>query len=364
MNKTSVCPNCWTEVAFPVGARIRCPACRYGVTTEPGKEKETPLTREEIQAEQEAKAKGGRVLAYGASLLIFSVLVVCTILTVKYFGGETNNQNRLEARKNAPKAELPKNNAPVVPEPPKQQIEIQPPPSEEKKQEPQDLQFVKKGNQAMEDGDEDLALSFFNSAIAVNPNSAEGYLGKGWAYSKKNLHIVAVDNYTRAIRIDPNQSKPYLYRAISYLEREKYKNAIEDCNRYDKIDNGKYSSREWLCTYSKTKATGFAQAKNLVKAYHWFQKAILFQPNDYDALRKSGLSAMLIYDYDNAINYLTKAAKINSSSNKDLAQAYFIRAKYHYDRENDGRAFADYNMATKYDPSLTSKKNLFRGLFP
>jgi tetratricopeptide (TPR) repeat protein len=57
------------------------------------------------------------------------------------------------------------------------------------------------------------AISDFSTAITLQPNMAEAYLGRGIAHSVDENHQSAIADYTKALSLKPNMAEAYLNRA-------------------------------------------------------------------------------------------------------------------------------------------------------
>ncbi len=72
------------------------------------------------------------------------------------------------------------------------------------------------GCQALDDNDFDLAVSWFNAAIAHDASHASGYYGRGFAHLKKASYDSAIADLSEAIRLGPDNPYSYYYRSLCY----------------------------------------------------------------------------------------------------------------------------------------------------
>lgn len=71
------------------------------------------------------------------------------------------------------------------------------------------------GTAALDRGDTDLALSWFNHAIRENGRFALGYLGRGLAHLRKFAFDAAIADLSEVIRLS-DDARGYFLRALCY----------------------------------------------------------------------------------------------------------------------------------------------------
>lgn len=65
-------------------------------------------------------------------------------------------------------------------------------------------------------GDFDQAITCFTNAIDIEPNKADFYHNRGFAFRKKKEFDSAIKDYENAIKIDPAHFKAYYNRAFCW----------------------------------------------------------------------------------------------------------------------------------------------------
>ena len=68
-------------------------------------------------------------------------------------------------------------------------------------------------------GDDAKAMADYTEAIRIDPNYAEAYHARGWAYCVHGNHVNAIADFTEAIRIDPHYAFAYYDRGMTYQEQ-------------------------------------------------------------------------------------------------------------------------------------------------
>ena len=79
-------------------------------------------------------------------------------------------------------------------------------------------------------GKHDEAISSYNEAIRLNPNSADGYLFRGLANNNSGKHDEAISDFNEAIRLNPSLAEAYVGRGLVNSNSGKRDEAISDFN--------------------------------------------------------------------------------------------------------------------------------------
>ena len=102
---------------------------------------------------------------------------------------------------------------------------------------------VSKYNDAVLDGISHLntgkpekALEDFNRAIKIDPQRADGYLGRANSLNNLGKYSKALEDYHRVIEIEPDLGNAYINRAIAYSHLKEYKKAIADYEKGLELD--------------------------------------------------------------------------------------------------------------------------------
>jgi len=82
----------------------------------------------------------------------------------------------------------------------------------------------------------DKAIADFNSAIRINPTSANHFVGRAAAHMNKEEFRPAIADFTEAIRLAPGDEYTYLQRGIAYHSVNEPDNAIADYTEAHKIN--------------------------------------------------------------------------------------------------------------------------------
>ncbi len=93
-------------------------------------------------------------------------------------------------------------------------------------------QWVKSGNDKMEEGNMLGAIKDYSTAIEINPAFAEAYLGRGSVYGELLAYPEAIKDINNALLLKPTLPEAYFNRGfINYMTGD-YNSAIKDFNKY------------------------------------------------------------------------------------------------------------------------------------
>ena len=151
-------------------------------------------------------------------------------------------------------------------------------------------------------GEFDNAITDYTEAAELDPEYAEAYNYRGFAYFNDGDIDKAIADYTKAIDIDQGLTEAYKDRGIAYLSNNDFDNAIEDYTKaiqLDPDDTGIYNYR------------GLAHFRNSAvdKAIDDFNRAIQLMPDAPDAYYYRGVVQLSLQNWEEAKADLTTTAK-------------------------------------------------------
>ena len=83
----------------------------------------------------------------------------------------------------------------------------------------------------LKNGQYDKAIEDYSRAIAIDPNNANAYNGRGIAYRKKDQYDKALEDFNKAIAIKPTYYAPYFDRACIYSLQNNESAACDSLNK-------------------------------------------------------------------------------------------------------------------------------------
>lgn len=121
------------------------------------------------------------------------------------------------------------------------------------------------------------ALAAYNTAIDLDPSSAQAFYQRGLLYQSEQKYEFAIADFTSANGLTPQQADPLLGRAQCYLALGKNQEAASDLDEAASVAPG--NAQIWMARGSAHEKLG-----NREKAADSFSRAVLLRPND-DAAR-------------------------------------------------------------------------------
>jgi tetratricopeptide (TPR) repeat protein len=101
----------------------------------------------------------------------------------------------------------------------------------------QALEAQNEAHNLVVEGRLDEAITQYSQAIALDPNIALIYQGRGVAYAGVQDYAAAIADFNRAIELDPDQSATYLERGRVYVRTEDFGAAEADVQHAIDISN-------------------------------------------------------------------------------------------------------------------------------
>lgn len=159
------------------------------------------------------------------------------------------------------------------------------------------------------------AISYYNSAIKLNPNDAVYYSNRGYVKGKLAQYKEALKDYDMSIKLDPNVALSYnnLGHAKSKLKRAE--EALKDYEMAITLDPNK-------ALYYSNRGAIKGELKQYEEAIKDFDMAIKLDLNDAAYYGNRGFTLIKLQRYNDAIKDFDKAIKLDP---KDV-KSYFNKA--------------------------------------
>lgn len=164
-------------------------------------------------------------------------------------------------------------------------------------------------------GDFDSAITDYTEAAELDPEYAEAYNYRGFAYLNNGDIDKTIADYTKAIDIDQELTEAYKDRATAYLANSDFGNAITDYTKaiqLDPDDTNIYSYR------------GLAHFRNseVDKAIDDLSRAIQLKPDSAAAYYNRGIVQLSLQNWEEAKTDLTTAANNQLDVATEFQQDY------------------------------------------
>ncbi|MDF2545768.1 MAG: copper amine oxidase family protein [Anaerosolibacter sp.] len=159
------------------------------------------------------------------------------------------------------------------------------------------------GYNAQLDGNYQIALEYYNKAIAFNPYNDAAYNNIGWALVDLQRYEEALEACNKSIELEPNDAVPYVNKGNALFGLGRYEDAIQSYNKAISLDDSiKFSY------YGKGKS--LIGLEKYEEAQEPFQKYIQLDPEDPDAYYYLACVLAELGKYDEAIRYYDKSIEI------------------------------------------------------
>jgi tetratricopeptide (TPR) repeat protein len=219
-----------------------------------------------------------------------------------------------------------------------------------------------------------LAISEFDKAIELDPQSEVAYSDRGFANAALNKYSTAILDYNKAIELNPQFATAYNNRGLVYYALEQYSNAIRDYTKAIEINpRALYHTNRGTANYKLEKYSdaildytkaieidpqfGAAyllrgQVNNDLKKYSDalsdYSKAIDFYPQSASAYIGRGYANLGLENPSNALLDCTKGIELSPQS----LTAYICRGIAYYQLDKYSNAISDCSKAIELNPTL------------
>lgn len=96
--------------------------------------------------------------------------------------------------------------------------------------------LIKKGVNQAKEKDYHQAINSFNDALALDPNSFDVYVNRGWTFRQIGDFKGAIEDYTKAIKIQSTKPQVYLNRGWCHKRLNQFDEALQDFNKALELD--------------------------------------------------------------------------------------------------------------------------------
>lgn len=218
-----------------------------------------------------------------------------------------------------------------------------------------------KGIQFLSEGRQRDAITAFDTAIRLNPRSAEAYQARGMAYNETGKNEQALKDYDAALALNPQYVEAYFNRGNVYNDLGQHARAVKEYDEAIRLDanhSGAIFNRS-LANMFLRRAETAADARAYVKLKGWKEDraqymAIFGAFGDRWAQRETAARQLL----DEA------AANCNTSAwpypvirylRRDLSADELLAVATDLDKKTEARAYLGLNLilAGKPDEALT-----------
>ncbi len=233
---------------------------------------------------------------------------------------------------------------------------------------PEEMSLYQRGQENLEKGLNEKAISDFTKAIGLNPGNSHSYFYRAKAYEKLGKYDLAIADYTKVIELTPREFFTYVNRGRAYENMKLYDQAIKDFTKAIEIEPkiGPTYYERGLMHFLKgdndqaiadcTKALDLLPIMDI--AYHlradsYRKKGMKREAMaDYEraaaAYIEKGLVEAKGGDFDAALRKFDSAIKLNTP--KHTFSAYYNRGVIYEKKGDNLKAINDFSEAIRLNP--------------
>jgi tetratricopeptide (TPR) repeat protein len=182
------------------------------------------------------------------------------------------------------------------------------------------------------------AVDYFTERIRNNPNDADAFGRRAYAWEEKGEGDVALKDYSEAIRLKPKSEQWRLARGSLFLDKKNYDEAIADCDEAIRLNPKSIAFGDRGVAWSAKKDYGNAIAD--------YDRAIQLDPKVPEAFYNRGNAWKAKKEYEKAIADYDEAIRLDPK----FAGAFYNRGRVWNAKIEYEKAIADYDEAIWLDP--------------
>ena len=183
------------------------------------------------------------------------------------------------------------------------------------------------------------AIDDYNTLLELDPDNAIAYHNRASAWALRGNQELAIQDYTRAIELEPDYVDAYINRGVAYVNTEQYDLAIADYQRALELDSSSADAFVEL---------GYAYSYNgdYELALEAYQNAIDLDEELTDAYGGRAYTYLNLGDNRRAIQNYTRALEMGGGDDIEL---YYGRGYAQAALGNYEEALADYELALEIE---------------
>jgi tetratricopeptide (TPR) repeat protein len=194
------------------------------------------------------------------------------------------------------------------------------------------------GSESMDEGEFDLAISEYQTAVQLDPGYAPAYMDLGWAYYQKDDNTQAIAQYLHSLELDPKRAAAHYDLGKIYYnddQPEKAEAEFETTLELDPAYHHAYLGLGWVA---------YDQG-NLEKAERDFQKALEYDDKEYDAHVGLGY----IFEDRDQLDLAVAAYQKAVESDPEYAEGHLLLGMAYYDKNELDQAVASLEKAVRFE---------------
>jgi tetratricopeptide (TPR) repeat protein len=199
---------------------------------------------------------------------------------------------------------------------------------------PSNFKEFARGVEAVNNGDNDLAIKYLGAAIQTSPHDAQAYLHRGVAYFRKKDYDKAIQDFTEAIRLDPNNPTCYVRRGLAHDGKMESDEAVQDYTEAIRLEP---NSPKTLIL----RAVAHTKLRQNSEAVKDCDQAIRLEPKNASAYVTRGIAHADEREYEKAVDDYTEALHLKPNFFLAYNKLAWLRATCPRDKHRNGRDALD-----------------------
>jgi len=197
----------------------------------------------------------------------------------------------------------------------------------------------------------DKAVMDYTAAIRQEPDEADYYFKRGYAYNQKKEYGRTIKDFSEAIRLAPKEAIYILQRGnVYYNQMEDIDRALADWDEAIRLDP------TFASAYNNRGAAYVDKGENEL-ALADFNRAIRLDPSDPAPYHHRGRLYEDQEDHAKAVENYSEAIRLLDPASPNLATAYSSRGFAYMKAEAYDSAIADFNQVIRLDPDPAEAYN-------
>lgn len=210
----------------------------------------------------------------------------------------------------------------------------------------QEAEWFAKGSAAINSGNYDEAVKYFNNVIVKNPKSKDAIYNRGLAHLYNSKLDEALSDFSTAIGLDSNFTDALNNRGLVFYYNQQYDMALNDFDKAISLDKNFVEAKI-------NRASTYIDMKRYEEAETDLKSAVKLKVKNPAAFQELARLYYKQKKFDEAIEFFTKTIKSGTKSSK----IYYNRGNAYFNKNEYENAIKDYTAALKLDTTETDALN-------
>jgi tetratricopeptide (TPR) repeat protein len=197
----------------------------------------------------------------------------------------------------------------------------------------------KKGYKALQSGELDSAITAFNQAIKLDPNSADAYILRGDVYAQKRDWDRTLADYSQGIKLKPNNAEAYFHCGVAYRNKGDWARALADYEQTVKLNPNAADAH-------LGRGVVYYQKGDLDRSIVAYSEALRLDPNLFDGHNNLAFVLFDLGRFEEAQRQWEEELRLSPHADARTGKAIALEAQ-----GNRSAALETYRLAVEEDKS-------------